>query len=148
MKTEFNFKVFISNADPFRTTYMTRYLKDMGVQNITRFKDQNDFLKYLKHRPDIIFVDYDTDPEALEIIKKIKRTEPDTYVIVVTSRENIPSAVKTIRFGAFDYVVKGEEENYLYYVMQRIICIRREIKTNNSRFAGGFTSAAEFYHLN
>jgi DNA-binding NtrC family response regulator len=149
MKTEFNFKVFISNTDPFRTVYISRHLKDLGVHDITRFKDQNDFLNYLNHKPDIIFVDYDVNSdEAFELIKKIKRTEPDTYVVIVTSRENIPSAVKAIRFGAFDYVVKGEEGNYLYYVIQRIICIRREIKVNNSRFADGSNSNVKFYYLN
>ena len=45
--------------------------------------------------------------DGLELAAWIKRTRPDTDVIVMTSYASIESAATAVRLGAFDYLLKN-----------------------------------------
>lgn len=47
---------------------------------------------------------------GLELLKEIKRTYPDTQVIIVTSYASLESAVEALRAGAYDYLAKPFED--------------------------------------
>lgn len=44
--------------------------------------------------------------DGLEILEKTKRLYPDTEVIMITAYASIPSAVESMRKGAFNYIAK------------------------------------------
>lgn len=44
--------------------------------------------------------------DGVEVLKKCKRLHPDTEVIMVTAYASIPSAVATMKKGAYDYIAK------------------------------------------
>ena len=46
------------------------------------------------------------DIDGMEVIKKVKKSRPDTGVIVVTGYSTIPSAVEAMKLGATDYLSK------------------------------------------
>lgn len=44
--------------------------------------------------------------DGLEVLKQVKKEVPDTECIIVTAVDEVDTAVKAMRFGAYDYLVK------------------------------------------
>lgn len=60
--------------------------------------------------PDIVFLDYDLEGEmnGIEVLKTIKAFNPDTQVIMLSGQEQLNVAVNSLKYGAFDYVIKND----------------------------------------
>ena len=52
-----------------------------------------------------------------EVLKEIKKLDPDVGVIMVTVVTDNEEAKKTLEFGAFDYITKPVDLNYLENVV-------------------------------
>lgn len=65
-------------------------------------------------KPQIVILDYhlnSRNPDAADGIKMldlIKRNNPETNIIILTSDDDIDIALKSFHHGAYDYVVKSE----------------------------------------
>ena len=58
---------------------------------------------------DIVILDYflDENRDGLEVLQEIKKINPLTEVIMLSSNQDIAIAIDSFRMGAKDYVVKG-----------------------------------------
>jgi len=67
-----------------------------------------------KKKPDVLVLDYFLNSEnseaisGLEILKRIKDEKMDSEVIMLSGQENIDVAVNSVKYGAYDYVVKNK----------------------------------------
>lgn len=62
---------------------------------------------YAKHAIDLVLLDILLpDINGLELLGTLKETEPDTEIIMVTAVNDIHSAVKAIKLGAYEYIIK------------------------------------------
>ncbi len=60
-----------------------------------------------KNRIDLILMDIRLpDTNGISLLKKIKEIEPDTEIIMVTAVKEIQTAVRAIKLGAYEYVIK------------------------------------------
>ena len=58
---------------------------------------------------DVVFLDYSLPGrDGLEVLEEIRRSEAPPPVVMVTGRGDEQVAVKAVKGGAYDYVVKGE----------------------------------------
>ncbi len=74
-----------------------------------------------------------------EILDRIVREHPDVSVIIVTGDNEIDTAIKCMKLGAFDYLLKPVEENRLVTNIRRIIEYL-EIKKENIELKKTFFS--------
>ncbi|RKE81219.1 response regulator [Chryseobacterium sp. AG363] len=103
-----NLKLFIVDDDSFCSNVYQQYLKNHHYEDITSFNCGEDCLDELYQKPDIIFLDHNMeDLNGFEVLKKIKRFDPNIYVIMVSGQENIDTAVNALKYGAFDYLTKN-----------------------------------------
>lgn len=78
-----------------------------GEQALSAFKSAN-------KKPNIFVLDYFLSTDAndaasgLEILKKIKQENADVDVIMLSGQEDINVAVNSVKYGAYDYVVKNK----------------------------------------
>lgn len=104
-----NFKVSIVDDDEICLHLYKQMLESIQVTNITTFSTSTSFLNSLTSQPDIVFLDYQIDNlTGLEILKKIKRFNPEIFVILISGQEAISVAVTALKFGAFDYIIKNQ----------------------------------------
>jgi len=109
METTNNFKILLVDDDPFCLGMYQQHLESLGYSDITSFDNGPDCLNHLTLQPDVIILDHGMETlNGLEVLKKIKRFNPNIYVIFVSGQENIETAVSALKFGAFDYIVKGK----------------------------------------
>jgi DNA-binding NarL/FixJ family response regulator len=81
---------------------------------IHTFSNGEECLRNLKLDPAIIVLDYFLNDKiknarsGIEILKKIKMTNPEVKVVILSAQDNIKVATDTMKYGAFDYISKNE----------------------------------------
>jgi DNA-binding NtrC family response regulator len=74
-----------------------------------------------------------------ELLKQIVLNYPEIQVIVVTGDTEIETAVKCMKLGAFDYIIKPVENTRLINVIKKALEIQR-LKDENSSLKSMLTS--------
>lgn len=111
-------KIFIVDDDPVLAEMLKDHLAKMTSYEIKLFETGEDCIKSLGEKPGIIFLDFylnSVDKEAmdgLDVLQEIKKLDPDVDIVMLSGQDKIEVAVKTMQYGAFDYIVKGESSFY------------------------------------
>lgn len=136
METKTQFKFFIVDDDVFCANVYNQYLVNMNYNDITHYSNGSDCIDNLHLKPDIIFLDHNMeDINGFEVLKKIKRYDPNIYVVMISGQENIETAVDALKYGAFDYVIKGNDVNEkLELIISKIIAVKDQLKNNYPGF--------------
>ncbi len=109
------------------------------INNIMTCQDSREVLGILdKHDVGIVLLDL-TMPylPGEKVLQTISEQYPEVVVIVVSGMNQVENAVKCIKQGAFDYLVKtSEEERIITIVLHAILMIemRRENREISQRF--------------
>ena len=70
---------------------------------------------------DMMFVDIKMPGmDGIELLGKVKADYPDTIVIIITAYGSIESAIKAMKIGASDYLLKPFKPEQLSLVMEKI----------------------------
>ena len=69
---------------------------------------------------------------GVELLQEIKQTYPDTAVIMATATTDVGIAIKCMRSGAFDYVVKPFNLDEISMAVQRSLEKRQLVLENRS----------------
>jgi len=74
----------------------------------------------------ILFVDIKMPGmDGLELLEKVKEAYPETMVVIITAYGSIESAVRAMRIGASDYLLKPFKPGQLSLAMERILSQRK-----------------------
>jgi two-component system response regulator HydG len=68
---------------------------------------------------------------GIELLEKVKEEYPDTLVIIITAYGSIESAVKAMRIGATDYLLKPFKPDQISLVMERISVQKKLVSQYN-----------------
>ena len=133
MENQNQFKFFIVDDDIFSANVYEQYLLNLNYTDISYFSNGNDCLNNLDQNPDIIFLDHNMDGiTGFEVLKKIKRYNPNIYVVMVSGQEDIKTAVDALKYGAFDYIIKDHlVRDKMTLVINKIILVKEELKKSN-----------------
>ena len=106
-----NYKIFLVDDDIFCLAMYKKHLKNLGYEDVTSFENGTECLNHLTEYPDIIFLDYKMDTlNGFEVLKKIKRFDPNINIVMISGQENVQTAVNALKYGSFDYITKGDNE--------------------------------------
>jgi Response regulator containing CheY-like receiver, AAA-type ATPase, and DNA-binding domains len=127
-----NLKLFIVDDDRFCATVYEQFLTNQHYEDITSFSSGEECLDELYQKPDIIFLDHNMEElNGFEVLKKIKRYDPNIYVVMVSAQEKIDTAVNALKYGAFDYLVKDADVcEKMTQTIEKIINIKEEMSQN------------------
>lgn len=136
MQNRTQLKFFVVDDDVFWSTMYEQFLTSMGYLNITYYLNGTDCLNNLDKKPDIIFLDHNMeDITGFEVLKKIKKYNPNIYVIMISGQESIKTAVDALQYGAFDYIIKDNAVcDKMGMIINKIIIAKGELKKSNQNF--------------
>ncbi|XZF16506.1 response regulator [Chitinophagaceae bacterium MMS25-I14] len=106
--------IFLVDDEPIQNEMLKDYLSERFLYDIRVFEDGETALQQLSLNPEVVVLDYHLNarrPDAkngVEVLKQIKDRSPDTQVIILSGQDKIDVAVDSMKYGAYDYVVKGE----------------------------------------
>ena len=73
-------------------------------------------------RYDILFLDIKLEGmSGLEVLKKVREIDPDTFVVMITAYGSISTAVEAMKDGAYDYLLKPFEPEGLSVLIEKIM---------------------------
>lgn len=115
MKKKPEIKIFFVDDDPIYTKVFVKNIEDSSYYSplVKSFLSGEDSLRNVHERPDVIILDYylkrdNNGLNGLETLKRLSRANPKSKVIMLTAQDDLSIAVNSIKFGAYDYVVKSE----------------------------------------
>jgi DNA-binding NtrC family response regulator len=80
---------------------------------------------------DIFLVDIKMEGmSGLEVLRRIKESDPDAEVVMITAYGSIPSAIEAMKDGAYDYMLKPFDPNELGVLIEKIIQHQQQAREN------------------
>lgn len=130
------------------TAVYEQHLLNSGVKEVKVFDDSQDFINQLIFEPDAVIIEHAVQPfNGLEVLKKIRRQNPDLPVVYLSAQQDMKTAVDALKYGAFDYIIKGESDlSHLSEVLARVARYLHEINLRNKRsFVGILSSITKLF---
>jgi DNA-binding NtrC family response regulator len=145
MKSNESMSIFLVDDDRFCLEMYKQVLSNLGYKNATCFENSSDCLNSIMLQPDVIFLDYHMDNlNGIDILKKIKRFNPNIIVLFISGQEDLQVAVNALKYGAFDYIVKKDfNEVRIGNAMDKIIVFKDMLKKNSRK--GFFKRVISFF---
>jgi PAS domain S-box-containing protein len=108
------------------------FLEDYDYEVITAANGREGLELFEKRRPDLILLDLGmSETNGLEVLKRIKKANPEQPVIVASETGIIQDVIKALHLGAWDYLVKPiEDMAVLRYAIERALERLRLIREN------------------
>lgn len=106
-----NTLIYFVDDDLIYLKVVSHDLEKQGYKNVRSFSTAKDIIEAVKDKaPDITLLDYHLGGKAtgLDVLKKVKELSPDTNNIFLTASDDINVAIETMKYGAYDYVIKGD----------------------------------------
>ena len=103
-------RIFVVEDD-FMYQRMIKYVMELNPDHeVHVFASGQECLQQLHLQPDIISLDYSLpDMTGEEVLEKIKKYNEEILVIILSGQQDISTAVKLLKKGAYDYITKDEE---------------------------------------
>jgi DNA-binding NtrC family response regulator len=108
-------KIFVVDDDVVLTMALEDYLARKTLHEIHVYATGEECLKNLREQPDVVILDFNLDSETkdaangMQVLESIKRMNKYIHVIMLSSQEAYGTALQTLRKGAEEYVIKGED---------------------------------------
>jgi two-component system NtrC family response regulator len=123
--------ILVVDDEVSQRTVLTGYLKRSGYNAYGAGSGEEAINIFTENVIDIIISDYKMpDMNGLELLRRIKKINPEIYFIIVTAFGTIENAVIAMKEGAFDYLTKPIELDELEIIIKKIDERRNLISEN------------------
>jgi DNA-binding NtrC family response regulator len=128
------FRIFLVDDDLFNLTLMSGHLSRLGYTALTTMLNGTECVNRLTEKPEVVFLDHAMEGlNGFEVLKKIKRFDPNIYVVMVSGQDSMKMAVDSLKYGAFDYIIKNTDAlQHVTDVMSRITAVQEVVDRTNA----------------
>jgi DNA-binding NtrC family response regulator len=116
-------KILIVDDDPAVTNYLMVFLMQTGLFETTVVNDSREVADLLDESPvDIVLLDMDMpNVSGMDILNDMRAKGLDTPVVVLTGVSDVDLAVRAMKMGAFDYLIKPADDEKLLQVLNNAL---------------------------
>jgi nitrogen-specific signal transduction histidine kinase len=95
-------------------------LTDSGYQVLTAENGEEALRIFRTEQPDIVLSDIKMPGmDGIDLLKRIKRENPDTEVILITGHGDMDLAIKSLKYEATDFITKPIDDSSLEAALQK-----------------------------
>ncbi len=135
-----HYTVLIIDDDLPLWQFLGNVLKDEGYETLCAPTAAEGLSVIQRHGADIVLLDMRLpDVDGLTVLSAIKHARPHMPVIIITGFGNISNAVEAMKRGAYDYITKPFDANFLLAAVERAVetvSLRAEIERLRQDSAG------------
>src|SRR5262245_7965016 len=100
-------RVLIIDDDMDMCSLLSRFLSRNGYETDVAYSGQKGIAKFEEENFDAVLCDFRLgNMDGKEVMLAIKKTKPETNVLIITGYSDIKTAIDVIKQGAFDYITK------------------------------------------
>ena len=104
-----NMKIFVVEDDKFYNKLIEHHLKLNPDFEVETFYNGQDVINRLSENPDVISLDFSLpDMTGHEVLASVRKYDARIEVVVISGQDDISTAVKLLKEGAYDYITKDE----------------------------------------
>src|ERR1035437_2820607 len=101
--------IFVVEDNQMYNKLVVSYLKTNKLTNVESYLTGEEALKNMDKNPDIVIQDYLLEGmTGIEVLIKAKKTNPDVEFIFLSGQDSIDIAINSMKYGAYDYIVKDQ----------------------------------------
>ena len=114
-------KIFIVDDERIVRVSVADDLRDAGY-SVFEFADAGSALGQIsKHAVDVVLTDIKMpEMDGIEFLSRIKKTNPEITVVMMTAYGSVSTAVEAIKLGAYDYITKPFDLDELTLKVKKI----------------------------
>jgi len=134
MQNKKNPLVFVVEDNRIYNNLIGSYLKTHKFTRVESYLTGEEALENMHKNPDIIIQDYLLDGmTGIEVLIKAKKTHPKVEFIFLSGNDNIDIAINSMKYGAYNYIVKDQMAlQKLLEVINKITSASELVKTKKS----------------
>ena len=103
-------KIFIVEDDAFFASILKNSIIKNNLIDVQTYGTGEGCLANLHENPDVILLDYQLiKMNGIEVLKRIKRINSFTRVILISGQEQASIVIKSLQNGAFGYLEKNNQ---------------------------------------
>lgn len=115
-------KILIIDDEEKLRSLLARIIKSEGFEVIEAKDLKSGFKKLEQTEIDVVLCDVKLpDGNGVDFLQNIKGSFPLTEVILLTAFGNIPDGVQAMKNGAFDYIVKGDDNDKIIPLLYKAV---------------------------
>jgi len=119
-------RILVVDDDPTIRSSFTEVLADEETEVRTAVSAEDALAAIDAQCPDLVLSDVRMPGlDGIELLRLLKERAPRTDVIIMTAYDDMPTAVAAMREGAFDFLPKPLDLDYLQRVLERVFEDRR-----------------------
>ena len=118
-------RVLIVDDDRDISLMLSALMKREGLTSMVAYDGETALKKVLVSKPGMLLVDVKMPGiDGMEVLKRIKETDPELPVVLITAYAEIPASVAAMRAGAFDYLAKPFDHSEVIRVVRAALAER------------------------
>lgn len=103
------FSIFIVEDDKWYGEILAYHLSLNPDYKVTRYESAKECLAKLSDKPDLITIDFSLpDMQGDELFRRIREVNPTVPVVIISGQDEVAVAVKLLKMGVSDYLIKDE----------------------------------------
>ncbi len=115
-------KILVIDDDDLVCKSLEKVIKRFGYEVEVCMEADKTFKKVEETNPDIILLDiYLKQTSGLDVLKELQMKYPYIPVIMITAFADVNIAVKAMKLGAFDFLLKPIEIEYLQLILGKVV---------------------------
>ena len=127
-----NTKILVIDDEAVNVRVLSMSLKADGYDVVSAYSGKEGLEVFKKESPAIVLTDIKMpDMDGIELLRRIKKKNPDTEVILFTGHGDMGLAIKSLKNDATDFVTKPINDEVLEIALKRArerISMRRQLK--------------------
>ena len=125
-------KILIIDDESFIRENVERILGENGYKVLGASNGKSALELVTDEDPDLVLLDLNLGPEnGIELLKSLKKIDPELLVIVITGFGSVESAVDALKLGAFHYMKKPFKADTLRVIVKLALqtqILKREVR--------------------
>lgn len=124
--------IFVVEDNQMYNKLVVSYLKTNKFTNVESYLSGEEVLKNMHKNPEIIIQDYLLEGmTGIEVLIKAKKTNPNVEFIFLSGQDSIDIAINSMKYGAYDYIVKDQMAfQKLVNKINKITSVTELVKSN------------------
>ena len=106
--------IFLVDDEPIQNEMLKDYIAEHFDFEIKTYDNGEEAIANMHLNPEVIVLDFHLNAHlanaknGVEVLKSIKELKPDVHVIMLSGQDKLEVAVDSMKYGAYDYIIKGE----------------------------------------